>query len=336
MVLRHAQGMRTEQSTLADQIVASEPLSKSGASGNTLERVTLRDGRVLVRKQVSPAWDWISRATGDEGRALVMWDAGVFQGMPDGVDHATVGVEPTPDGWAIYMRDVSRHLFPAEGRVASEEVRRVVSGLAELHRAFLGTDIQGLCSLVDRYHLLSPRTAQRETALGNPAGPLISRCWDAFVELAPPDVSGPIVALAGDPTPLAAELLRCEQTLVHGDARLWNMGLSDDGLVMIDWGERTGMAPAPVEIAAFVAFDAKYLELTRDEVLQEYRSLTSDFVDDASFDLAMIGGLVQLGCHHVLDLVLKGTHDARQYADQALAWWSATVRRAFERTWAPT
>lgn len=328
--------MRTEQTVLTDQIVASEPLSGSGASGNTLERVTLRDGRVLVRKHVSPAWDWISRATGDTGRALVMWHEGVFERMPDGVDHATVGVEPTGDGWAIYMRDVSAYLFPAEGHVAADRVRRVVSGLAELHRAFLGADLQGLCSLVDRYHLLSPRTAQRETALGNPAGPLISRCWDAFVDLTPPEVSGPIVALAQDPTPLATELSKCEQTLVHGDARLWNMGLGDDRLVMIDWGERTGIAPAPVEIAAFLAFDAKYLELTRDEVIAEYRSLASDFVDDASVDLAMIGGLVQLGCHHVLDLVLKGSEDARRDADEALAWWSGTVRHAFEHTWAPT
>ena len=327
--------MRTEQITLADQIVVSEPLSSSGASGNTLERVTLRDGRVLVRKHVSPAWDWISRATGDKGRALVMWSAGIFERMPHGVDPATVGVEPAQDGWAIYMRDVSTHLFPAERRVAANEVRRVVGGLAKLHRAFRGVEVEGLCSLVDRYHLLSPRTAQRETALGNPAGPLIASCWDAFVDLAPPDVSGPIVALAEDPTPLAAELSKCEQTLVHGDARLWNMGLNDDALVMIDWGERTGTAPAPVEIASFLAFDAKYLELTREEVIDEYRSLTSDFVDDAAVDLAMIGGLVQLGCHHVLDLVLKGSEDARRYADEALAWWSAAVRAAFERTWAP-
>ncbi len=328
--------MRGDQSTLADQVVTSEPLRESGASGNTLERVTLRDGRVLVRKHVSPAWDWISRATGDEGRALVMWDAGVFDRMPDGVDHATVGVEPTAEGWAIYMRDVSSHLFPPEGRVAANEVRRVIGGLAELHRAFLGAGVERLCSLVDRYHLLSPRTARRETALANPAGPLISRCWDAFVDLAPQDVSGPIVALAEDPTPLAAELSKCEQTLVHGDARLWNMGLNDTALVMVDWGERTGIAPAPVEIASFVAFDAKYLELTRDELIAEYRSLTSDFVDDTSVDLAMIGGLVQLGCNHVLDLVLKGTEDARHQADEALEWWSATVRDAFERTWAPS
>lgn len=129
------------------------------------------------------------------------------------------------------------------------------------------------------------------------------------IDLAPPDVSVPIVALAKDPTPLAAELSKCEQTLVHGGARLSNMGLRDDALVMIDWGERTGIAPGPVEIAAFVAFDAEYLELSRDEVIDEYRSLTSDFVDDASVDLASSGGLVQLGCNQVLDLVLNGTDD---------------------------
>jgi hypothetical protein len=255
--------------------------------------------------------------------------------MPDAIDHATVGVEPTPDGWAIYMRDVSAHLFPPEGRVAADGVRRVIHGLAELHKAFIDADVQGLCSLVDRYHLLSPRTAQREKALGNPGGQLISRCWETFVDLAPPDVSSAIVALADDPAPLAAELAKGTQTLVHGDARLSNMGLNDEALVMIDWGERTGMAPPAVEIASFLAFDAKYLGLTCDEVIAAYRSVTSDFVDDESFDLAMIGGFVQLGCHHVLDVVLKGTGDARRHADEALAWWSAKVRSAFDRTWAP-
>ncbi len=71
-----------------------------------------------MRDHVSPEWDWISRATGDEGTALAMWREGVFERMPDGVDHATVGVEPAPGGWAISMRDVSAQLFPVERRSA--------------------------------------------------------------------------------------------------------------------------------------------------------------------------------------------------------------------------
>jgi hypothetical protein len=106
--------------------------------------------------------------------------------------------------------------------------------------------------LVDRYHLLSPRTAQRETERGK----------------------------------------------------------------AIDWGERTGMAPGAVEVASFVVFDAKYLGLTRDEVIDEYRSLTSDFVEAASISDS------------------RGTEVSRRYTEEALAWWSATVRSAFERTWA--
>ncbi len=37
---------------LADEIVAREPLGSAGASGNTLERVTLREGRQLIRTAV--------------------------------------------------------------------------------------------------------------------------------------------------------------------------------------------------------------------------------------------------------------------------------------------
>ena len=35
------------------------------------------------------------------------------------------------------------------------------------------------------------------------------------------------------------------------------------------------------------------------------------------------------------ELELMGTGEARRHPDEVLAWWSAMVRRALERTWAP-
>ncbi len=64
MATRHVDQARAPSS---DEIVAREPLGSAGASGKTLERVIVRDGRELVRKEVSAEWDWISRAAHDDG-----------------------------------------------------------------------------------------------------------------------------------------------------------------------------------------------------------------------------------------------------------------------------
>lgn len=313
----------TTDEPISAQVVARATVRAAGASGNPLERVSLRDGRELLCKHVSPEWDWISRATGDRGRALSMWRTGVFDRMPDNVEHATVAVEPAAEGvgWDVFMDDVSGALVGPEERLDRGQVRAVLGAINEVHEAFRGEPFPELCSLEDRYRLLSPHTARRER--GTPAGNLITRCWDVFADLAPADVARPIMALAEDPTPLAAQLRTCEQTLIHGDVRLSNLGVRGDGIVLIDWGERTGPAPAAVELASFLVFDAARLEPPRDVVIADYREITGDTFDERAFALAMIGGLVQLGCHCVLEVVLRGDDAARADAVEALEWWSA-------------
>ena len=133
---------------------------------------------------------------------------------------------------------------------------------------------------------------------------------------------------------LAEQLERCEQTLIHGDVRLSNIGFSDDRVVLIDWGERTGTAPAAVELASFMIFDAKRLDVSRDDMIADFRGLYGDRFDETALHLALIGGMVQLGCHFVLDFVLKDGDDERASAMSELAWWTRTVATALE-TWSP-
>lgn len=332
--LSYGVGMAIDESVSA-QVVARTPVTARGASGNPLEKVRLRDGRELLCKHVSPEWDWLSRATGDRGRALSMWRAGVFERMPGSVEHATVAVEPAADGvgWDVFMDDVSGHLLGPEERLDRRRVRTVLAAMNDVHEAFRGESFPELCSLEDRYRLLSPHTARRER--GTPAGDLITRCWDVFADLAPADVATPIMALAEDPTPLTAQLRTREQTLIHGDVRLSNLGVRPDGIVLVDWGERTGLAPAAVELASFLVFDAQRLDPPRDVVIADYRKVAGESFDEQALALAVIGGLVQLGCHCVLELALRGDDAARALAVEELAWWSAKVREAFD-IWSPS
>ena len=299
-----------------------------------MERVTLADGRHLICKRVSPEWDWISRATNDHGRALSMWRAGLFERVPTSIDHATVAVEADAPGWSVFMRDVSDALVPGDRRLDRVEVRRVLAAMAQLHLAFWAERFPELCPLEDRYRLLSPGTARRERQRGNPVGEVIDRCWEAFSELVPNDIADAILAIAERPGLLAAQLEKCEQTLIHGDLRLSNLGFSDAQVVLIDWGERTGGAPAAVELASFLVFDAKRLDVSRDDVIADFRGLYGDNFDETALQLALIGGMVQLGCHPVLDLVLGGGDAARASAVSELAWWTTRVATALE-TWSP-
>jgi hypothetical protein len=320
--------------TLSDQIIGRRPLGAAGGSGNPVEYVTLADGRQLICKRVSPEWDWISRATNDRGRADWMWRNGVFDRVPLAVDHATVAVEADDNGWSIFMRDVSDVLVPPDQRLDRASVRRVLAAMAELHLAFWGERFPELCGLEDRYLLLSPQTARREVQLGNAVGEMINRCWDAFRELVPGDVANAILTIAERPALLAEQLEKREQTLIHGDLRLSNLGLSDDGVVVIDWGERTGSAPAAVELASFLAFDARRIDASRDEMIADFRELYGDRFDHTALQLALIGGMAQLGCNFVLDLVLRGGDAERAAAMAELAWWTPAVAKALE-TWSP-
>ena len=326
--------MEQTTSALTDAVIERKPLGSAGASGNTLERMTLRDGRELIRKEVSQEWDWISRATHDEGRVVRLWERGLFERFPDSLDHTTVGAEQAGDRWSVFMRDVSRQLVPGEHRLGRAEVQRILAAIADLHLAFWGERLDDLCTLDDRYNLLSPPTGRRELERGERAGELILRSWEHFEDLVPAEIAAAISALAERPAPLTALLNTCEPTLIHGDVRLNNLGFSDDRVVLVDWGERTGCAPAPVELASFLIFDAKRLDVSRDAVVDDFRPLYGDRFDEKAFELALIGGFVQLGCHFTLPIALGGGDEARAAAREELDWWTPQVAAALEK-WSP-
>lgn len=327
-------GMRETQATLSEQMVERQPLDSAGASGNAVERVTLRDGRHLICKRVSQEWDWLSRATNDEGRALWMWTSGLFERIPPAIAHATVAVEADGPGWSVFMHDVSAALVPGDRRLDRASTRRVLAAMAELHLTFWGERFPQLCGLEDRYRLLSLQTAKRELERGNPVGDIINRCWEAFSELVPDDIASAILTIVDRPSLLVEQMEKCEQTLIHGDLRLSNLGFLDNQVVLIDWGERTGTAPAAVELASFLVFDAKRLDVSREDVITDFRGFYGDHFDETALQLALIGGLVQLGCHPVLDMVLGGGEASRASAMSELDWWTRTVATALQ-TWSP-
>jgi hypothetical protein len=319
---------------LLDQVVDRRSYAHDGNSGNPIERVTLRDGQRLLLKRISPEWDWIARAAHDRGRLGLIWEARLLERAASVVDHAIVAVENDGRAWNVFMRDVSSALLSPRAKLDRSAVRRVLAAAAGIHEMFWGERHPELCDLADRYALFSPATGRRELQRGSHHGVVFTRGWDAFGELVPGEIAAAIFAILDRPEQLAAQLDPCEQTLIHGDLRLGNLGFSGDRVVLLDWGERVGSAPPAVELAWFIGFDALRLEVSNDDVIADFRALYGRRCEETALQLSLLGGLVQLGGLLGYWIIQEQDEAVRAARIGELSWWTATVEKAL-RVWSP-
>jgi hypothetical protein len=173
------------------------------------------------------------------------------------------------------MRDVAETFLPEGATVSRADSRRILEAAAALHLAFRGQWVDGGCPLADRYAFLSPTVAHREPSAGVPA--VIGRGWARFADVVPAPVAEAVAAIHADPTLLASALNEFEATLIHGDLKFGNIGLTPDRVVLVDWGPQCGMAPPAVEFAWYLALNATRLDATRDEVLNDVRAASGPF-----------------------------------------------------------
>jgi hypothetical protein len=319
--------------SLLASVVQRRPLdAPDGKSGSRLESVVLANGDRLVVKHVVPAGDWIMRGTHDEGRAAALWLDGVLDRVPAVIDHTVLGAEATEHGWLLVMRDVAETFVPEGVTVSRADSRRILDAAAALHLAFRGQWEDGGCPLADRYAFLSPTVPHREPSAGVPA--LIGRGWERFADVVPSPVAEAVAAIHADPTLLASALDAFEATLIHGDLKFGNIGLTTDRVVLVDWGPQCGMAPPAVEFAWYLALNATRLDATRDEVLDDVRAASGPFHDDAALRLALLGGLVQLGWDKALGSCDHPDPAVRERETADLGWWVGRAQEALEH-WAP-
>jgi hypothetical protein len=212
----------------------------------------------------------------------------------------------------------------------------LLTGLAALHRAWEGRAIDGLCRPEDRYRLFAPRLHAHDGGPHpHPARDLILTGWEAFADLVPTDVAEAVFAVHAPPEPLAEALLAAAPaTLLHGDAKLENLGLDGARLVAIDWGELTGIGPAEIDVAWFALMSGWRLDWTPGEVFAAYDRQASRPLDPRALDLACIGSLAQMG-FKLAGRRLAPDEPTRARASALLAWWVTRVRHALSSTWSP-
>ena len=312
-------------------VLARSPVDSEGVTGAGLERVTLADGRVLVVKTIDRRTDWLMRATGDDGRVFRLWTSGVLTRLPAAIDCAIEAVEERPGGWLVVMRDVADTLVPSGQLLTRAQSRQVIGAVSALHHTFAGSRVDGLCPLVDRLAFLTPAAVR--SLHDHPLRRIVLEGWDRFAALAPEDVGTAIAALLDRPGRLAAALSSYPETLLHGDLKLANIGVAGDTVVLLDWGTLTGMGPAAVDHAWYLAVNSAAIDASADDLLADVESsLAPD--DRAALPLALLAQVLLLGW----EKALGATSDDAATADReraGLAWWCRQARAALEQ-WSPS
>jgi hypothetical protein len=316
------------------EIVESSQLTGAAEalSGAHFERVVLRDGRRMVLKYLPPDGDWLTRLTAGASRLRLLWDSGTLAQVAATVDHTIVALVPSNGADVVVMRDASDTLLATGTRVSLPQVRTLVAGLAELHRAWQGHPLDGLCPPEARYRLFAPHPhASDDGPNRHPAREIILAGWQVFAEIVPADVADAVFAVHERPEILARALMAsAPATLVHGDAKLENLGVSGNRLVAIDWGELTGVGPAEIDVAWLAMMSGWRMDALPDEVFAAYDRR----LDPMALDLACIGSLAQMG-FKLASRTRATDRPTRERAALLLGWWVTRVREAMA-TWSPT
>lgn len=303
------------------------PLSPfDGRSQVPMERVEI-DGAWHVVKHQSPQTDWVMRATGDDRcRVRTMWETGLLDALPDCLDHTIegVGYDDRTGTTTLLMRDASAEFVPeGDSVIEHAQHRRFLGHMATLHATFWGwrpDDV--LTEPALRYTALSPATGRREREAGhtNQVPLLLEDAWGQLDQAAP-QAAAVARALAEDPGPMVRAMAAGPQTFVHGDWKLGNLGTRPDGVtVLVDWAF-PGRAPAPVDLAWYLAVNCDRLPESKEATIDAYReALEQQGVDtgpwwDRQLELALLGGFVQLGWN-------------KTHAPDELAWWAERAVQA--------
>ncbi|HEY7858275.1 MAG TPA: phosphotransferase [Candidatus Nanopelagicales bacterium] len=292
-------------------VTSREPMDGGlGKSGADLERVRI-DGVDHVVKYLDMTRDWTMRAAGVEGGAsLLLWQRGLLQALPECFDQPIIGVARGPrypggpDVTALLMRDVAGALLPATDEPIPLELHlQFLDHMAALHNRFweAGPMID-IVSPTRRYLELSPSMSQTEAALGadNLVPRLVGQGWPLLEQVAP-IAAAVVVPLAHDPTALITALGTTPQTLLHGNFKLDNLGVTDQRrTVVFDW-ETSGRGAATSDLAWYLAINCRRLPQSKEASITAFRtSLEAYGVDTESWwerqlALSLLGGLVHFG-----------------------------------------
>jgi len=319
---------------LLKRATSREPVKPDdGKSTSSFERVTI-DGQRFFLKRLSPASDWIMRATGDHvHRPFLVWQAGIMDQVPTFIDHAVVAMEISGVGDAaqlsILMHDVGLHLVPEGDAPVREELHQgFIEHLAGFSAAFWGweDDVGGLTTMTERIRFFDANNIGRELAMTDPPGTIVAADagWRLLLERSPA-LAGVARAVQNDPAIVTGPLAATPVTFLHGDWKMGNLGRRPDGrTILIDWAF-PGSGPACWDLCWYLALNQARIPESKEATVVRFRdALERHGVECAAWfepqlDLCIIGIMASFGWEKALG---EGGE---------LQWWEERVADAVAR-----
>jgi aminoglycoside phosphotransferase (APT) family kinase protein len=233
------------------------------------------------------------------------------------------------------MPDLTGVLFDWDAPISIGELDRVLAGLAALHaipwREALAQGASHWCPVRERVTLICRATLERAGAARDAVGERILPGWDAFDRLVPAEVRDLINGLGEDPRRLVSSLEDMPATLLHGDLKLANVGIAEDGSIdLVDW-QMVMVAPVGVELGWFLVSNVASLPVPPHAVLERYREAAAVAAWDRQVDAAILVGLLLRGWRKGNDAEAGVVHASGVAAADDLAWWCERSLEAADR-----
>ena len=270
----------------------------------------------LMMKHVHPTTDWVALFTDDrQRRAVKLWSEGVLDRMPAAVDPSVVACAEWTDGYGILMPHLGSEMLESHVPQPAWMDGAILAAMAAMHAAFwedsrLADPALGLCSIDSQVRNISPRRTRQVFGAEPGWTRWVIEGWEeALPEIIDPGLARDLQSLIDDPRPIAEALAPYPKTLVHGDVRPANVGLSRvgglTGCHFVDWGRAAFAAPT-ADLGFYLGFTAIEWQTNVDERIATYEArlrthLDGQWPDDAwerQREIGLLAGLLQssLGC----------------------------------------
>jgi hypothetical protein len=329
------------------------PQAASGCEFLKVRTVAPGGTRHYVVKLSSYTNDIVRRFTDDHAcRERLVWQHGLLDRLPAEVESPVVACSRDGEGWALLMRDVSASFQGMVGwtpllglqTLSWTDTCRIVDGLVAMHARFydepaLNDPSLALCTPRQLFTSLGPEAAERDAASPHFIVGALRCGWDLLDTVEASDVATAVQQLVVDPQPLVDALSRFPATLVHGDPRRENVGLTRGDvsrLVLIDWQFASALPPA-VDLAWLLDF-AKPMEASKETALSYYRDRIADRLGrcfdphawEAQLRLALLGQCVRCFGLWLHNAALHESADVRDLYRADLTWWCDQARAGLE------
>jgi hypothetical protein len=237
------------------RLVAYEPVDTNGCSASEFFKVTVEKASHTFNsfaKISNTASDWLSRRSRDIGREGRLLSSPLAERLWKYLHNPYQSIVTRGNEYGLLMEDISPLLIGYTGAQHIEDFDdKLLSVLAKIHAEFWNDSLEyeteylmrpeSYLSIIGPYNYLSHST--------QPIARSVMSGWKRAMALLSPELAEWLRQPAID---IASRWERLPRTLLHGDFRPANIGLTDASVVLIDWAF-CGYAPCTIDLYWYLA-----------------------------------------------------------------------------------